>query len=111
MAKMKEHELTSYEFADEPEALQAAILTDGNLMMLRNELCTIAAERAKLAYDPESQNAQQKFLLESEYLRGKYEQTLFILSLHINAKDRMAALVREMIEQNEADASQVGKGE
>lgn len=105
MAKIKEHELTSYEFDSEAEALQAAIFTDLNLMTLRNELCTIAAERAKLSFDPECPNAQHKFLLESEYLRGKYEQTLYILSLHINAKDRMTALVREMVEQNEAEAS------
>lgn len=103
MARMVEHELVRYEFADEAEEIASHTFSELNLMALRNELSTIAKERAVLSVDPDSPNAQLKFLLEAEYLRGKYEQVLFLLSLHIAAQDRMAKVVQAMVEQQKAE--------
>jgi hypothetical protein len=91
-----------YTFTDE-EMSVAAVFTELQIMYLETQLALAARQRAVLAYDPDSPNGREKFLLESEYIRGEIETLQLLLSTSQDFKDRQMELLKRKIESQQQD--------
>lgn len=97
MAERQETPFEAWTFTEEEEAV-AMVFMPLQEQHLKTELSVIANERMILAVDPESSNAQLKFLLESEYLRGKLEILGYLLQLSNDKKNVLLERLRQQID-------------
>lgn len=86
MPQRKDTPFEAWEFSDAERPL-AFVFTDLQLKHIKTEMAVIAQERLKLSYDVHAVNAQNKFVQELEYLRGKIEILQFLIECHENARD------------------------
>lgn len=87
-----------WEFSDE-ELPVASVFNDLQTKYLQTELAIAASEKAVLKFEPAmGVNAQFAFTLESEYLRGKIEILLYLLSKSEDNKDDLIERLKDQAE-------------
>lgn len=81
----KHYELT-------PEELrQATVFTTLQLQYLQSALYLCVQDKVGTAYDPESKDGMQRFIMEQEYNRGCIATLETLIGTHLNTVEQMIA--------------------
>lgn len=80
MAKLIDGVFNIYELSEE-EARDAYVFGPLQTRHIKNVLSQYATDKALVAFDPESANAQLKHIMQGEYLRGAIEALNYILHI------------------------------
>lgn len=98
MATRNDGIFAGWSFSDE-ELPVASVFSDLQTKYLQNELNLVAMEKTALKFEPTlGVNAQFTFTLTSEYLRGKQEMLIYLLSI---SEDNRNELIERLKEQTE----------
>lgn len=81
-----------YEFSDE-ELVVAAVFTELQTAYIETQLSIAAIEKTNLGYEPGAVDAKDRFLLESEFLRGQITAFQFLLEGSADLRDRQRELL------------------
>lgn len=95
MAEQVQTPFEAWKFTEEEEAV-AMVFMPLQEKHIRTELAIVATERMNLAVEPDGVNPQFKFMLESEYLRGKLDILHYLLAM---SEERRNSLYQRLVEQ------------
>lgn len=84
--------LIQYEFSDD-ELVVAAVFTELQTAYIETQLSMAAIEKTNLAYEPGTIDAKDKFLLESEFLRGQVTAFQLLLDGSTDLKEKQRELL------------------
>jgi hypothetical protein len=91
----------SYEFTAE-EWPVAATFNDLQEKHIKTELAAFAMQKVNIGFSPETgPNAQLKFILESEYLRGACEALQHLLSVSEDERSALAAALQAQADKQQ----------
>jgi hypothetical protein len=106
MPKRSDTIYDTYEFSEE-EIPNAFIFNELQYKHIQTELAIAAQEKALLAYDPDSPNADDKFIRESEYIRGKMEAYLYLLATHDTTREQLIIELQQQAANHPANKPKI----